>query len=407
MDFSTVSSRPPPGANITQPYRIGIGAPKQIPHMLPESKLYIPQTRNIAAETLWDQKCKCVPLRQHFGVAWVDRVPQHANAKHDRFVIVPLRVFSTHRKATRYKKMLHQMPKYNDRPVMLFEMGNWHALPIPVWLTEESDQVDYMRRVIVRLIDNDTKSTNVKHEVMKRRRKQDPEKLRSADEILTHTKEARDDTSVDRYLTADEETMLLESKGTRYEAPELDAEEKEQAWETPDDILSSKTRYGLMWVLPDVQSPGQKFTHVCFAWLGAYKTPTELDAAQRRIKSVHPEWSVISFALGTPLDLPVPSWIMQTNSNYVYDQSTMSALMMESPSYRSPDCVVQSTVDMDTTPKNIQMELVDAIVPQTQPSTKMIEETAEIPEGQQLLHKADHFSDNKMFSITVTQYADK
>lgn len=430
MTFVKTSGRPPPGAKILPPLSVGIGAPVDIPQLLPRSKLFIPQTRNISAEKLWDEKCKCVPHGQNWGCAWIDRVPDKPGKVFERFVIVPLKVFRTYKKAVKFQHRVQKKHKYKDRPFMIFQLGQWLALPVPVWLSSEDEQVDYTHNALVKLITNDTRSTNVRREVMKRRQKEDAEVLREADELTqpAYKTTAPDGSFVDvpqtgdkkelptghaRYLRPDEETAILEATGRRYERPDADEEQKKFEWERPIDLISSRYNFGLMWVLPDIQSPGQKFKHVSFAWLGAYATESDLDAAQRMIKASHPEWSVVSFEIGTPLQLPIPQWIMQVNSSYVYDQETVGKLMMQDPNYMEPEEITsimdaremkcEQTVDHET----MDLDLVNAIAPrdETEVHKRRDDALSEIPEGQSMIDQQVKTSTNKMMSLTTTQFS--
>lgn len=413
--------RPPPGANVTSPVSIGIGAPKNqdtLPQLLPQSKLYIPQTRNIPAEQLWDERCKCVPNGQQWGAAWLDRVPTEPGHVYEHFVIVPLRVFTTHSKAAKFERRLKRNARYKDRPLMVFQLGQWLALPVPVWLKDDDSRVAYNRAAIVSLITNDTRSTNIKHEVIRRRQKENAELLRKADEILQPTYETADSSVSQRgpqhalpaghvrYHTSDEETALLEARGERYELPHPDAV-AESAWQKPHSLLSSKHTYGLMWVLPDIQSPGQEFEHVCFAWLGAYATQQHVDDAQRLIKAAHPEWSVVSFEIGTPLQMPIPSWIMQVNSSYVYDQDTLNQLMMRDNAYRSPECV-DALIKSRKADTAIDADVLNRIAPRDEQKLDALfdEDKEDIPVGEVLMHQQTNTSDNKKFSLTVTQFTE-
>lgn len=386
--------------------------------MLPESKLYIPQTRNIPALELSEERCKYVPRNQEWGCAWVDRVPDQPGGKYERFVIVPLRVFKTGRMAQKFLRQITKTPEYKDRPLMIFQMGYWLVLPSPEWLKSDNDRVEYNSATLIKLIERDTKSTVIKQEVMKRRQKEKAAKLAEADRKYVKPTYAKSTKSIDQkelqavvparhaqYRSADEETALLEAKGRRYERPDPEDEKKEQTWKIPTDLMSDELVWGLMWVLPDVQSPGQKFEAVSFAWLGAYQTHEHLEQAQRAIKKEHPEWSVISFRVGQPLQLPIPSWLMQVDSKYVYDQDTVCELMMQSPNYRTPEEVDAEIESRKIAAKHTAIDadgidLLDRIAP----CPETTDDEKDTLEDQCLLKKDKYASENGTFGMTMTQY---
>ena len=326
--------------------------------LLPQSRLFIPKASSLTPLELYEEQCKHVPNKQIWGVAWLNKTPIHPDDKYDSFVVVLLKTFALQRKAIKYKTLI--MRKYPGRSAIIFRMGYWLTLPIPQWLTTDKAIIKYNEEAGVALIKNDARNTKIKHEIVKRR-----------------TKRSNIDTS---YLEPEEETLRLEPDGQAYVAPseskqhetsdgtletgqtsteevppvEDDSWERapivdtKSTWLVPKDITSESHPFGLLWVLPDIQAPGQFFKNIAFAWLGAYENMETVETAQAKIKESHPSWSVTLCEMGTPLQIPIPTWLLQQRQQILYDQPILSEFMQQGQHYVGPEELGVRLEEMNT-----------------------------------------------------------
>ena len=260
--------------------------------------VFIPKTRGLPPDHMWEERCECTPPGQKWGVALLTPTPT-APGKHDQFVVVFLDAF---RSEVRAKACQRRMSKRHS--TIVFEMGQWLALPVPTWLQTEDQIVDYNLESVCALMKYDTARTKIKQEVMRRR--------------------AKNSATVKESISPSDETKKLEPGSGDYWAG------RSQSPSLPNSSVNYESHYkvGLAWVLPNVQCPGLQFTNMAFAFLGAYEEECELDLAQAKIKETYPEWSIVAFDMCKPLEIPVPSWLMQRDMRVKYDQETMTELMM-------------------------------------------------------------------------------
>ncbi len=306
---------------------------------LPESRLHIPSTRSMTVNELFEERCKFRPKKQTWGAAWIDYAPATAPAEgRTQFTVVFLDVFGSKARAERYRTKC--LEAYSDRPLIIFRVGHWIVLPVPQWLDTDDAMIAYNRCAIVNLMKKDVEATVVKHEIIKRRQKR------------SHLETS--------YLTPEEETAKLESGGDTW-VPPTEKERAEQLddykspWINVSRSCTSKYKYGLAWVLPEVQNPGHRFEHVAFSWLGAFKTEGDVDSAQKTIRKQHPEWNVTVLELGKPVTMPIPLWLMQLDRKVVYDQPFVEELMSQVGTSVSPE-------DMDAELKQVDFDSASGVV---------------------------------------------
>jgi hypothetical protein len=324
---------------------------------LPESRLFIPSTRPMTASELYEERCKSRPAEQEWGAGWIDYAPQLRAVDRHSFTVVFLDVFATESDAHRYRERVTL--EYPKRPLIVFRIGYWLALPVPRWLRTEAEVIAYNRTVTVGLISKDVQATRVKHAIIKRRAKQ-----QGSD-----------------YSSPEVETSKLESGGDDWippteEARRVELDDYKSQWVAPSASCRSKYKYGLAWVLPNVQNPGHMFEHVTFAWLGAYMTDAQVQCAQATIREGHPEWNVAVFELGNPVSLPVPMWLLQLDRKVVYDQPYISELMSQAgPPCVSPEVVEEALLE-SAEDEDVETAVINELVGDDEASTDTEEELA-------------------------------
>lgn len=310
----------------------------------PTSKLVMPERSGRRAVVLAEEKCSRSPRKQNYGVCFVNKCPQKPE-DNSGYVMVPLRTFKRLRSARAFRDFLLKHPVYRSFIPMIVRIGYWSSLPVASWLNSEGERVEFATAAVVERIEHDAKASSIRTEVMKRRRLEDPEKLREADEKFLKPKrvdivdgefterEREQPEEVPKgqqhYLSAEEETLLLEKGSVPFDPIDDDEEDEQKGWSRPVDILKETQRYILLWVLPETQSPGQVFPNVAFAWLGAFSSMDKVRLAQSQIKKQHPDWAVYCSETGYPLHIPVRTWIMQDQNKMEFDQPMIRDLMQQ------------------------------------------------------------------------------
>ncbi len=394
---------------------------------LPSSRMYTPTTRELTGEQLCDEVCPHTPTNQCWGVAFVDKAPARP-LRFKQIVIQPLRVFRNARRAIKFEQQLRKTPEYKRKHIIRFKMGAWNVLPVPSWMTNPEEHLKYSRECIALLIDEDKKTTDAARNLMKRRRLQSTDALREADEKYVkplydgQTPQQAEPVppNQQRYFSADEETKLLQPGGEEFVLPPEGEERVQPESDKPDDILDERYLFGLMWVLPFVQNI-EVHDFVAFAWLGAYQTEPEVEDAQKKIRDACPEWSVDRFEIGDPLELPMPTWLMQLDSKLVYDQPFLKDLLMPSPDYKSPE-EVNAQMDAHERAKAADREYkgdLDSVfpVPGVDATVEFVHgdsdddndndsdgEATDEKDPRVLVSRTDEWSKNNKFGLDVRQY---
>lgn len=292
----------------------------------PQRKTVEAKQRKLPIHTLQNLKCTTTPPDQRIGVGQLYTLPTTPGEKRQQFLVNLLNVFSSQKDADEYKVFLarSRSAERGTYVVMTFPMGYWLSLPVPVWLHDGKGANVFNSQSTVNRIN--TYNSNSIFRLLKENFDQ---AIRS--KIV---RKARTDSS-GPYMTADEENKILEPDGTVFSSAA--AEEKKDQILEPDDkvfynqkVLADKFKYGLAWVLPTIQTPGQEFESVAFAWLGAYATLDEVTSARKDIQRDQPEFNVYEFKLGTLLELPVKSWVLQSRNAVFYDSQEVLGEMLRS-----------------------------------------------------------------------------
>ncbi len=318
-----------------------------------ESKLHVPETRNLDVEVLSEERCVEVARRQKWVLAWYFG-PLNVGIPFDALHIVILGFYKNKRKADKQRVII--MRQHPTRLLLTFQTGYWLAFPMPrnveglgppaQW---ESAAIAYNLKVIQQNMSYDKKTASVELELLKRRSKRDPNEpgasAQDATKIVEDTIYGVTDAEVqsDQYYGTAADDNMSEDEGEEkdYPAPRGKVENISFAVH-PDEIDPGQSshavmqdakayrvrsqKYGLAWGLPTLQR-SRPVDGIAAAFLGAFSSPNEVSAARVTIQKRHPEWHIYEYELGTPLPFPVPQWKLQRDGNVRYDQETVTDFM--------------------------------------------------------------------------------
>lgn len=284
------------------------------PYGVLQRMMHIPKTRGLSETVLWEERCSVLPHHQEWGMAWVFFIPDHPGITFKKIQVVFLGCYRTEGAAVSAQNRVRGM--FPNRASILFRIGHWTTLPIPRWLTGFQNIDRYNGDIIKRLMKQDFRKTQIEHEILRRRTNAKTNKQHEDPQVATQKVED----VVYGTTQAAEEEVAQQPRTARLEVDDWNADDVKP-------ILRAKQKYGLAWVLPAIQNEGRDLKEIAIAWLGTFKSLTEVNSQQELIRTAHPEWDVHRFDVGQPLDLPVPIWTLQANQSVHYSQDTLRQFM--------------------------------------------------------------------------------